>query len=170
MFLYSLQQNSISIEAQIMKHQVHWAGHCVRMKDSCIPKQVFYCQLSHGKRCQGGQRKHFKNIWSWKCTSWEDTDPASWEVLAEDWLEWRLTVCQAVTHFEKDRLKQESARRLRGKTRAQQPGRATLPVTNICHICGRASRQGSNQTWSVTLELTIPYIINFSLFISVLPR
>ena len=64
-------------------------------------------------------------------------DPASWEVLAE---EWRLTVHQAVTHFEEDRLEQEYARRLRRKARAQQPGHATLPETNICHICGRVCR------------------------------
>ena len=126
---------SINIEAQNMKHQLRWAGHCVRMEDNHIPNQVFYCQLSHGKSSQGGISRT-----SWKHTSSEETDPASWEVLAEDRLEWRLTVRQPVTNFEEDSLEQEFARQLRRKVKGQQPGRATLPETNICHICGRACR------------------------------
>ena len=77
---------------------------------------------------------------SWKCTSREETltqQPGKYRPKRS---EWRITVRQAVTHFEEDHLEQESARRLRRKARAQQPGCATLPETNICHICGRAYR------------------------------
>ena len=40
---------STSIEAQIMKHQLRWAGHRVHMENTRIPKQVFYSQLSWQK-------------------------------------------------------------------------------------------------------------------------
>ena len=62
-----------------MKHQLRWAGHCVQIEDiSRIPKQVFYCQLSHGKRSQDGQRKCFKNILKAHLKR-GDIDPASWD-------------------------------------------------------------------------------------------
>ena len=122
-----------------MRHQLRWAGHCVRMEDTRLPKQVFYSQLCHSKRSQGGQRKRFKDILKVYLKR-GDTDPANRETLAVDRSEWRLTVYQAVVHFETNRLKQEAERRIRRKERAQHPGQITPSETNICHICGRVCR------------------------------
>ena len=65
--------------AQIMKHQLCWAGHCVWMEDSCIPRQMLYWQLSHDKR---SQRKRFKDFLKVHFKR-EDIDPANW--LRIDW-------------------------------------------------------------------------------------
>ena len=50
-----------SIHTMLMKHQVRWAGHFVRMDDSRISKQLFYGELSEGKRSQGGQKNRYKD-------------------------------------------------------------------------------------------------------------
>ena len=52
---------STSIEAMIVKIQLRWTGHVIRMDDTRIPKQLRYGELSLGKRHQGRPRKRFKD-------------------------------------------------------------------------------------------------------------
>ena len=49
-----------SIESLIMKNQLRWAGHVVRMEDERIPKQLFG-ELMTGKRPQHKPKKRFKD-------------------------------------------------------------------------------------------------------------
>ena len=45
--------NTISIEAQIAKHRLRWAGHVMRMASTRIPKKVFLSEMKNGKRDTG---------------------------------------------------------------------------------------------------------------------
>ncbi|XP_049869331.1 uncharacterized protein LOC126369082 [Pectinophora gossypiella] len=79
------------IEALIMKHQLRWCGHVLRMDDSRLPKAVFYSELSSGKRKQGGQYLRYKDVLKRNLVAC-DIPPDSWEERARLRPEWRYTV------------------------------------------------------------------------------
>ena len=45
-----------------MSAQFRWVGHVTHMDDTHLPKIAFYCELEHGTRSLGGQRKRFKDM------------------------------------------------------------------------------------------------------------
>ena len=47
------------IEALLIKGQLGWAGHVVRMDDNRIQKAVFYGEITSGQRSRGGQYKRY---------------------------------------------------------------------------------------------------------------
>lgn len=50
-----------SVESVIVRNQLRWSGHVVRMENNRLPKQMFYSELTEGKRDVGGQKKRFKD-------------------------------------------------------------------------------------------------------------
>ena len=78
----------------LMKHQVRWAGHLVRMDDSRIPKQLFYGKLSEGKRYQGGQKKRYKDSLKASLKSLQ-INTSTWENAALDRPKWRSEITRA---------------------------------------------------------------------------
>ena len=44
---------SISIEAMILKSQLRWSGHVMRMEDHRIPKELLLGELTQGHRNRG---------------------------------------------------------------------------------------------------------------------
>ena len=76
------------IEALLMRSQLRWSGHLVRMADERLPKAVFYGQLKHGSRAQGRPKKRYKDMLKEHLKQCH-IDPSTWESTALDRTAWR---------------------------------------------------------------------------------
>ena len=52
--------STTSIETMVHKAQLRWPGHVIRMDESRISHQLFYGELSQGRRNQGRPKKRYK--------------------------------------------------------------------------------------------------------------
>ncbi|KAK2180240.1 hypothetical protein NP493_452g01023 [Ridgeia piscesae] len=50
-----------SMEDLLIRKNLQWTGHLMRMSPDRLAKQVFYCQLSFGHRKRGRLRLRFKD-------------------------------------------------------------------------------------------------------------
>nr|XP_032654772.1 sterile alpha motif domain-containing protein 13 isoform X2 [Chelonoidis abingdonii]XP_032654773.1 sterile alpha motif domain-containing protein 13 isoform X2 [Chelonoidis abingdonii] len=132
--------NITSVEAKMMKYQLCWAGHCVQMADIRLLKQVFFSQLSHGKRTCRGQRRRYKNTLK-VCLKKGSIDSTNWEELADHKLEWHCIIHQASAHFEENHLSQKAAKWQRRKESVQHPSQKLCSLQGtFFHICGITCR------------------------------
>ena len=53
--------DSTSIEAMLLKAQLHWSGHSSRMDDSRIPRQLMYGKLKRSSRTIGRPKLRYKD-------------------------------------------------------------------------------------------------------------
>lgn len=133
------EAHTTSIESMILRRQLRWTGHVVRMSNDRIPKQVFYSELSVGKRCVGGQRKRFKDVLKVnlkKC----NIDVNNWENLALDRSSWRSLVHYGTLSFEENRRRTANDKRQRRKEREvlrRNRNNMTAPPGTTCHHCGK---------------------------------
>ena len=131
-----LQQAGMeSIHAMLMRSQLRWAGHVVRMPDERLPKQLLYGELCAGKRSRGGQKKRFKDtlkVSLKRC----GFDHNAWEELASDRPAWRSKVRSGVTEYEKECIQNAMEKRRLRKKRAQKP---PSPGQQL-HPCPHCSR------------------------------
>ena len=51
-----------AVEVLIVKAQLRWTGHLMRMEDNRLPRQIFCSELACGIRRQGGQTKRYKDF------------------------------------------------------------------------------------------------------------
>ena len=122
----------VSISMRVMKNQMRWAGHVVRMNDSRLPKQLFYGELSSGKRPPHKPRKRFQDNVKDNLKHM-GLDTKEWENLALDSDQWRYSIHKGVEKFESDRVSRATHRRACRK-------REALPMdcgpTWICEVFG----------------------------------
>ena len=125
----------MSVEATISRHSLRWSGHLVRMDDTRIPKQLFYGELSLGKRKRSKPKQRYKDTVKAnlkKC----DIPVENWEVLASDRSKWRKAIKDGVNQFEKCRIQHASYKRsIRKKELAVAP--KELKGSMQCELCGR---------------------------------
>ena len=129
-----LRTGSASIEATLIKAQMRWSGHVIRMDSTRLPRQVLYSELSTGKRNTGRPRKRFKD--NLKCyLKTAQADPKNLERTAADRLAWRALTKEAGKAADEDRCARKEAAKARRAARALQPPDPASAAT--CAICGR---------------------------------
>ena len=98
-----LQKASMeSVEAMLVKSQLRWAGHVVRMPDDRLPKAVFYSELTSGKRKRGGQKLRYKDVLK-RHLKTADMDVDTWESDAKNRPFWRKKILDAGNTIERKR-------------------------------------------------------------------
>jgi len=93
----------MGIEAFLLKAQLRWVGHIMRMPDSRIPKQVFLGQLASGKRLQCGPVLRYKDALKVNLKQC-GIDPSALGDDTQDRSAWRTLCHEAVTQFEDSRV------------------------------------------------------------------
>ena len=91
----------------VMKAQLRWSGHLVRMPGNRLPQKIFYGKLVKGKRSQDGKRKRYKDCL--KSTLKMDVD--NWERIAQDRKSWRKVVSSGPSGFEARRISDAETKR-----------------------------------------------------------
>jgi len=91
------------IEALILKSQLGWVGHIIRMPDSCIPKQTFFGQLATGKRPRSGPVRRFKDVIK-SHMKWCEINAVDLYSASLNRTSWRTSCHKAATKFEDARL------------------------------------------------------------------
>ena len=127
---------STSIEAIILKSRLRWVGHVIRMENTRLPKQLFYGELSSGKRKQGRPRKRYKDAVKENLNHLNIT-PNELETRAQDRMGWRTLTKASVCMFETDRQAHLRETRMRRKASVDIPSDCD---SLTCPRCARACR------------------------------
>ena len=125
-----LRADVTSIETMLMKTQLCWADHLVRMKDSRLPKQIFYSELSDGVRRRGRPLLQYKDVLKEKLNTC-NLSPDDWEVSAHNRSAWRGTIKQHARNFELQRTQ------ILEDKRAKRHSCAPSATGIECPDCGR---------------------------------
>ena len=96
------QAKSTSIESTIIKAQLGWVGHVIRMEECRIPKRLMYGELQAGKRNQGRPKLLYKDTVKANL-QWCHINPRDLEGYAMDRPKWRGSVHRAAVNFEEAR-------------------------------------------------------------------
>lgn len=124
-----------SIEAMLLKNQLRWAGHCVRLPENRLPRQILFSQLTQGQRPRGGQMKRYKDTLKISLKH-GGLNTETWEELAEDRPKWRSNVYSAAESFESTRLVKVAEKRRKRKEKEANPIlRVSLPQSTSCPHC-----------------------------------
>ena len=121
-----------SIQTLLVKAQLRWAGHVVRMEDSRIPKALFYGQLKGGKRGIGRPRLRFKDTLKHNLSDC-GMNPTTWEADAQNRQLWRARCHAATKEYEERRI--ETAIQKRAARKARDAATST-PIFR-CSDCGK---------------------------------
>ena len=131
------RSDSQSIESLLVKAQLRWVGHVIRMEDYRLPKKLLYGELTSGKRNQGGPKKRFKDTLK-SNLQYTQVRPKDLENTAAERDCWRRTVHLAGSTCETNYREKLSTKR----EKRRNP--STPTATFQCPHCNRhcASRIG----------------------------
>jgi hypothetical protein len=120
-----------SMETLLIKAQLRWVGHVVRMQDSRLPRQLLYSELSNGHRSKGRPKLRYKDTLKKSLHNCK-IDCIHWEDLTRNRPKWRQATHTGAGAFEALRQSNQAAKRAAAKVRVN----ATSAQVK-CTICGR---------------------------------
>ena len=129
------EANVTSIGARIMKGQLRWVGHVIRLDSGRIPKQIFYSELATGKRSLGAPKKRYKDVLKSNLKK-TNMDIKNWESLAADRSAWRVAIHQGTQHYEASQHQLAEEKRAKRKARRDAPTHSAVTGTTCPH-CSR---------------------------------
>ena len=121
--------NSTSIESMLIKAQLRWVGHVIRMEEFRMPRRL----LQLGKRNRGRPRLRFKDTVKAN-VQWCHIAPKEMEERAMDRPKWKASVRKAAVNCEKARRQKLTA------AREKRHRAASAPVTTTDFQCPHCSR------------------------------
>ena len=119
-----------SIYTLLLKAQIRWAGHVVRMDDSRLPKRMLYGELVAGKRNVDRPRKRYKD--SLKASLKElSINTTTWENQASNRSAWRTSITKGANTAEAKRIKEAKEKR--------EARRPAMPHSQPLHLASHAA-------------------------------
>ncbi|KAL8562660.1 hypothetical protein ACOMHN_011231 [Nucella lapillus] len=127
-----------SIEAMILKTQLRWTRHVIRMDSDRIWKQLFYGELCRGKRKQSKPLKRFKDCIKANVAH-TGIAPRQLKKCAQDRTGWHVLTREATKTFEnnrRDSITQARERRKAAAVAPKPPGQFPCPhFGRLCRSC-----------------------------------
>ncbi|CAH1231299.1 Hypp378 [Branchiostoma lanceolatum] len=118
------------LETILLHRQLRWVGHTIRMPPNRLPRQIFYGELSRGKRSVGGQQKRLKDQLKANLKEY-NIKPAELEGLAESRSQWSQRCSAGRASFTDSYNRKAEARREKRHHPGQPQGEY------VCDVCGR---------------------------------
>ena len=109
--------NIDGIESFVMKAQLRWAGHVIRMSGERTPKRLMYGQILDGVRNVGRPLLHFKDKLKYNLKS-ANIPLSTFEALATNLSEWRIACYKGIKGFVSSRFAHFRELRARTKSRS----------------------------------------------------
>ena len=131
----------ISLESVVLRSQLRWTGHVIRMQEDRLPRQTFYGELLTGKRSIGRPLLRFKDTVK-RQLKLTNIAPHALENIASQRAEWRRLVSTTANLAEEERRQAALNRRAARHAKASSTNNIDKPFE--CNVCGfrSASRIG----------------------------
>ena len=120
------------IEAFMMRSQLRWTGHVVRMDNTRLPKALLYGQIASVARPPGRPLLRFKDKLKANINSLKIKEK-DWESTALDRPKWRATCHSAIANFENNRLE----KMVKDRNNRKHPEQSSVGTSFVCSTCER---------------------------------